>query len=56
MSEETAEDFTEFFLNKINKTQQLFTGIPPNHPTKKPETPSIWEALHHLHKKKSEEK
>ena len=33
-SEETAKDFAEFFLNKINKTQQLFTCIPPYQPRK----------------------
>ena len=32
MSEETAEDFAEFFLNEINKIQQLFMGIPPYQP------------------------
>ena len=32
--EETAEDFAEFLLNKINKIQQLFMGIPPYQPRK----------------------
>ena len=38
-SEETAEDFAEFFLNKINKIQQLFMGIPPYQP-RKTDTPA----------------
>ena len=37
-SEETAEDFVEFFLNKINKIQQLFMGIPP-YQTRKTDMP-----------------
>ena len=33
-SEETAENFAEFFLDKINKIWQLFMGIPPYQPRK----------------------
>ena len=33
-SEETVKGFAEFFLNRINKIQQLFKGIPPYQPRK----------------------
>ena len=34
-SEETAKDFAEFLVNKINKIWQLFMGFPPYQPKKK---------------------
>ena len=53
-SEETAKDFAEFFLNKICQIWQLFIGIPP-YQQRKTDTQDL-KALHHLNKKKVEEK
>ena len=51
-SEETAENFAELFLNRINKIQQLIMGIPPYQPRE--QICQDLNALHQLHKKLEE--
>ena len=52
MSQETVEDFAQFFLNKITKIQQLFIGI-PLYQHKKTDTLKF-ENFTHSHKTKFE--